>query len=211
MSDGVVETPAPTMLKRLWRTALVAGMVLLPLVGAAAVLVLRAPAWWNPVPRADANAADRAAAFEQGIVAEFTKVRGDAVDWAIRIRESDVNDWLGTRLPAWMESRGEPVPTGAQARMQADAVAVGVHTGMVVAWWQARLAAQDGGVRLQDERGGLGRLPVPGVTFALDAGLNQAALERPIRLADGRIVRILDVETLPGEVRLRLRTEPASK
>jgi len=41
--------------------------------------------------------------------------------------------------------------------------------------------------------------------------LNQAALERPIRLADGRIVRILDVETLPGEVRLRLRTEPASK
>jgi hypothetical protein len=95
--------------------------------------------------------------------------------------------------------------------MQADAVAVGVHTGMVVAWWQARLAAQGGGVRLQDEHGGLGRLPVPGVTFALDAGLNQAALERPIRLADGRIVRILDVETLPGEVRLRLRTEPPAK
>lgn len=211
MSDGAVDTPAPTMLKRLWRTALVAAVVLLPLVGAAAVLALRAPAWWNPVSRADAAAADRAAAFEQGIVAEFTRVRGDAADWAIRIRESDVNDWLGTRLPAWMESRGEPVPAGAQARMQADAVAVGVRTGVVVAWWQAGLAVQGGGIGLRDERGGLGRLPVPGVAFALDAGLDQAALEHPIRLADGRKVRILDVETLPGEVRLRLRTEPASK
>ena len=211
MSDGVVEAPAPTMLKRLWRTALVAVVVLVPLVGAAAVLALRAPAWWNPVPRADVTAADRAAAFEQGIVAEFTKVRGDAADWAIRIRESDVNDWLGTRLPAWMESRGEAVPTAAQAHMQADAVAVGVHTGMVVAWWQARLVAQGGGVGLQGQRGGLGRLPVPGVSFALDAGLDQAALENPIRLADGRKVRILDVESLPGEVRLRLRTEPASR
>ena len=95
MSDGVVETPAPTMLKRLWRTALVARMVLLPLVGAAAVLALRAPAWWNPVPRSDASAADRAAAFDQGIVAEFTKVRGDAVDWAIRIRESDLRSLRG--------------------------------------------------------------------------------------------------------------------
>lgn len=211
MSDGAVDTPAPTMLKRLRRTALVAGLVLLPLLGAAAVLALRAPAWWNPVSRADAAAADRAAAFEQGIVAEFTRVRGDAADWAIRIRESDVNDWLGTRLPAWLESRGEPVPTGAQARMQPDAVTVGVRTGLMVAWWQARLAVQEGGVGLQDERGGLGRLPVPGVGFAVDGGWKQAALEHPIRLADGRKVRILDVESLPGEVRLRLRTEPASR
>jgi hypothetical protein len=73
------------------------------------------------------------------------------------------------------------------------------------------LAAQGGGIGLQDERGGLGRLPVPGVGFSLDAGWRQAALEHPIRLADGRKVRILDVESLPGEVRLRLRTEPASK
>lgn len=211
MSDGAVETPANRILKRLWRTALVAGLVLLPMAGAATVLALRAPTWWNPVSRADAAAADRAAAFEQGIVAEFTRVRGDAAEWAIRIRESDVNDWLGTRLPAWMESRGEPVPKGAQSRMQAGALTVGVRAGMAVAWWQARLAVQGGGISLQDERGGLGRLPVPGIGVAIDAGLARAAVDHPIRLADGRTVRILDVETLPGEVRLRLRTEPAPK
>jgi hypothetical protein len=56
---------------------------------------------------------------------------------------------------------------------------------------------------------GVGRLPLPGLSLTALPGIEQASLEGPIRLADGRQVRVLDLEMLPGEVRLRLRTEPA--
>jgi len=56
---------------------------------------------------------------------------------------------------------------------------------------------------------GAGRLPLPGFGLMALPGIKQASLEGPIRLADGRQVRLLDLEVLPGEVRLRLRTEPA--
>lgn len=205
------EAASRTLMQRLVRTALTAAAVLLPLAGVVAVLVARAPAWWGPVPRADAAAAERAAAFEQGIVSEFTRVRGDAAEWALRVRESDVNDWLGTRLPAWLDSRGEAAPVAVQCRMQVDAVVVGVQTGPLVAWWQAGPVPRDGGLGLQREQGGVGRLTIPGIAGLLQPNWRDQVLGQPIRLADGRRVRVLDLESLPGEVRLRLRTEPASR
>ena len=198
----------PSALRRLARMALVAMAVLVPVVAVALTLAIRTPRWWKPVPRTDATAADRAAAFEQSLVAEFTRVRPDSPEWAVRIRESDVNDWLGTRLPAWLESRGEAVPIAVQARFTPGIVRVGADLERVVAWWQACPEPDGGGVRFARAGGGVGRLPVPLVGAGLDQALKPSALAVPLSLADGRRVSLLDVEVLDGEVRLRLRTDP---
>lgn len=197
------------LVRRLARVAAVAVLVLLPVAGVGATLALQAPRWWRPVPRDDAAAGERAAAFEQAVVAEFSRVRTDAPEWAVRIRESEVNEWLGTRLPAWLESRGEVAPVAVQARFSAGTVRVGADLRRVIAWWQGRPEASGGGVRLDAPGGGVGRLPVPLVGIGLERVLSRDALAAPIRLADGRRVRVLDLEVLDGEVRLRLRTEPA--
>lgn len=210
MSDPAsAAKPAP--LRRLLRVASIAALVLLPLVGVAAMLALQAPRWWKPVARGDAAAADRAAAFEQSVVSEFTRVRPDAPEWAVRIRESEVNDWLGTRLPVWLESRGETAPIAVQARFTPGVVRVGTDLRRVVAWWQGCPQPFEGGLRLASPGGGVGRLPVPLVGVGLDRVLDRQALAAPIRLADGRRVRLLDLEVLDGEVRLRLRTEPSER
>ena len=61
--------------------------------------------------------------------------------------------------------------------------------------------------RLTRPGGGVGRLPVPLAGTGLDRAIDQARLAGPLRLADGRQVRLLDLEVLEGELRLRLRTE----
>jgi hypothetical protein len=86
---------------------------------------------------------------------------------------------------------------------------VGVELPQAIVWWQASPIAQAGGWKLDGLRMGAGRLPLPGFGLMAPRGIEQASLEGPIRLADGRQVRVLDLEVLPGEVRLRLRTEPA--
>jgi len=199
----------PGPLRRLLRVAAVAAIVLLPIAGVAAMLALQAPRWWKPVARTDAAAADRAAAFEQALVAEFTRVRPDAPEWAVRLRESEVNEWLATRLPAWLESRGEPAPVAVQARFTPGIVRVGADLRRVVAWWQGCPEPAQGGLRLASPGGGVGRLPIPLVGPGLERDLDRDLLASPLRLADGRQVRLLDLEVLDGEVRLRLRTEPA--
>jgi hypothetical protein len=207
--SGTAPAASPTSLfRRLLRMLALAALVLVPLLAVAAWMALQPPSWWHPGARGDAAAADRAAAFEQSIVSAFTRVRPDEPEWAIRIQASEVNDWLATRLPAWLESRGEPVPVAVQARMQPGRVTVGVDLRHVVAWWQASAGAREGGVRVQATGGGVGRLPIALVPSVLDRQWDRSGLEAPIRLADGRLVRVLDVELLQDEVRLRLRTEP---
>jgi len=209
MSDAA-PTPAHVSLpRRLVRTTLVGLLVLLPVLGVCASLALRTPAWWSPIPRTDAAAAERGAQVEQALVSEFTRVRTDAPEWSIRIDQRDANAWLATRLPAWLESRGLPQAGPVQALMGPGWMRVGVELPQAIVWWQASPVPQAGGWTLQALRMGAGRLPLPGFGAATFPGLDQASVEGPIRLADGRQVRVLDLEVLPGEVRLRLRTEPA--
>ena len=195
--------------RRLVRTTLVGLLVLLPVVGVCASLALRTPAWWSPIPRSDAAAAERGAQVEQALVSEFTRVRAEAPEWSIRIEQRDANAWLATRLPAWLESRGLPQAGPVQAQMGPGWMRVGVELPQAIVWWQASPIAQARGCRLDGLRMGAGRLPLPGLSLMALPGIEQASLEGPIRLADGRQVRILDLEVLPGEVRLRLRTESA--
>jgi hypothetical protein len=197
------------MPRRLVRTTLVGLLVLLPALGVCVVLALRTPAWWSPIPRSDQAAAERGAQVEQALVSEFTRVRADAPEWSIRIEERDANAWLATRLPAWLESRGLPQAGPVQALMGPGWMRVGVELPQAIVWWQAAPVAQAGGWKLEGLRMGAGRLPLPGSGLVALPGIDRANLEGPIRLADGRQVRVLDLEVLPGEVRLRLRTEPA--
>jgi hypothetical protein len=197
------------MPRRLVRTTLVGLLVLLPALGVCVVLALRTPAWWSPIPRSDQSAAERGAQVEQALVSEFTRVRADAPEWSIRIEERDANAWLATRLPAWLESRGLPQAGPVQALMGPGWMRVGVELPQAIVWWQAAPVAQAGGWKLEGLRMGAGRLPLPGSGLVALPGIDRANLEGPIRLADGRQVRVLDLEVLPGEVRLRLRTEPA--
>lgn len=208
MTGGPPPALHPPLLRRVARAVGLAALVLGPLAGTAVVLALQVPSWWRPGSRADVAAGERAAAFEQSIVSAFTRVRADEPEWTLRIQASEVNDWLATRLPAWLESRGEPVPEAVQARMQPGLVTVGVDLRNAVAWWRANPVAREGGVLLSGAGGGVGRLPVPFVGVGLESRWQAAGLERPIRLADGRLVRVIEVQATDGEVRMRLRTDP---
>ena len=204
------EAPAaPGILRRLVRTTMVGLLVLLPLLGVCVVLALRTPAWWSPIRRDDAAAAERGAQVEKALVSEFTRVRADTPEWSIRIDQRDANAWLATRLPAWLESRGLPQSGPVQALMGAGWVRVGVELPQAIVWWQASPIVQAGGWKLEDWRMGAGWMPLPGFSTMTLPRLDPVNLDGPIRLADGRQVRVLDLEVLPGEVRLRLRTEPA--
>jgi hypothetical protein len=200
---------ASGILRRLVRTTLVAAMVLLPVVVVCVVLAVRTPAWWMPISRQDAAATERGAQLEQSIVAEFTRVRSDAPEWSLRIRDQDANEWLATRLPQWLESRGVTSPGPVQARFGQGWIRVGVELPQAVAWWQGAPRAMDGGWRVEGLRAGIGRLPLPGTWVTPTLDLQRLNAPQPIRLADGRQIRVLDLEVLPGEIRLRLRTEPA--
>lgn len=209
MNESAPGRAPVSMPRRLVRTTLVGLLVLLPALGVCVVLALRTPAWWSPIPRSDQSAAERGAQVEQALVSEFTRVRADAPEWSIRIEERDANAWLATRLPAWLESRGLPQAGPVQALMGPGWMRVGVELPQAIVWWQAAPVAQAGGWKLEGLRMGAGRLPLPGSGLVALPGIDRANLEGPIRLADGRQVRVLDLEVLPGEVRLRLRTEPA--
>ena len=80
-----------------WR---VVGLLVL---GAALACFLLAamPPVARPLLPADAEA--RGEAFEQALAAELTKVRPAGEEWAISIDPADINAWLATRLPKWIE------------------------------------------------------------------------------------------------------------
>jgi hypothetical protein len=188
------------------RVTLAAFFTLATIAGLCAWLALRPPPWWA-VPAPDAGRADRGAAFEQALVSEFTRVRPTGSAWAIRIRASDMNDWLAARLPQWLASRDLPPIENAQVSLGNGEIRVGMARGPAVAWSAARPQAFGGGVRLEASAWGVGRLrlPWPGPELVDLAGWRQG---EPIPLPDGRRVRILDLEVLDGEIRLRLLTEP---
>lgn len=198
-------TPGGRLRSGFARATVAALFGLAVLAGLSAWLALRAPSWWTPVVARAADA-DQGAAFEQAIVAEFTKVRAADAEWAVRIRAADVNEWLASRLPQWLESRELPALGQAQVHLQPGLLRLGVARGPAVIWTAAEPVAQGGGVQIRSASSGMGRLPLPG----MGPDLSQAVdgwVGKPIPLPDGRQVRVLDLEVLDGELRLRLRTE----
>ena len=181
----------------------------------AAWLARLAPAWWAPVARDAPGALDTARALEQGIAGEVTRVRGPgAQEWSVRVRDADLNAWLGARLPQWLEhDRSLPWPEGVKAVQVAadpDGFALAADWNGVVVVTRWAIDAGEGGAPATLRAAGtsVGSLPVP---FAGSVGgwfVPELARPLPLetRLGDGRTLRVTGAEFLDGEAILDCET-----
>jgi hypothetical protein len=76
------------------------------------------PAWWTagasgetPTGEPDADEVERGAVLENLIINrayahEGTPTPSGAMEWAVSLPERDVNAWLNTRLPKWLNNQG---------------------------------------------------------------------------------------------------------
>ena len=194
--------------------ALLAGAALAALVLAALPPVVRATLPLDPERRGEA--------FERALAAALTKVRPPGDEWAIAVDPADINAWLETRLPKWIEhdpalASLEPARTVRVAAIR-DALIVEDSArarGAAVLSLPVRPSVEDGRLRLDFGFARIGRLPIPGAADALAGFLRDglddlAAGPARIRLADGRRVELRDISCAPGEVRLRFATLPAA-
>lgn len=216
------------MPRRRFTSLVLFGAVVLAL--AAFVLLRRTPTWFAPPPRNDPGAVATGERLESAVIEQFTRVRPEEEPtWAIACRDEAANAWLATRLPRWIEHLGAADPGALQLRFLPGAIEIGVsRPGAPFA--SARLAPTviDGALRLQVVGGGVASLRMPGSAAALiaerltivedgaDAEWVAAArsllagesVPARVDLGDGRLVEVVDVEVLPGELRARLRTLP---
>ncbi|MSR44016.1 MAG: hypothetical protein EXS15_01470 [Phycisphaerales bacterium] len=174
------------------------------------------PSWINAQKlRDDPESVARARDLEQNLAAAIARVRPKDEPWAIRIRDLDINAWVATRLPQWIDhdpTLAWPVD-GAQAQ---------VHFGAGTA--TISIAAQDRiysgsftttvtqrGIIVLPGWGAIGRLPIPGGASMVTRWLKGAAAEslelpKSFRLGDGREVEILHVEFVAGALEIEFLT-----
>lgn len=201
-------------------TAAVLGVVFGAGALAAAFLLAALPPAARPSLPADPVA--RGEAFEQALAAAMTSIRNPGEEWAISIDPSDINAWLATRLPRWIEhdaALADFAPAQSvriasldgtliledSARASGDPV---VSLPVAPALSESRLTLSIGTARV-------GRLPVPGLASALASLLREslddlAAGPARIRLADGRLVELRAISCEPGRIALLFATLPAA-
>jgi hypothetical protein len=198
------------------------GLALLAAAVVALIVLIRPPSWWDPIVPGDAAAADRAEAFEQGCVGEIHRVRESADPWAIRIREADVNAWLGARLGKWCRHVGVPEIGPAQVRFGEGTIEVALEApglpSVAVARFAPRVEVESERLLAGLEGMALGRLPLTALTRSAFAAVAQSLLgaegeigtaarllsdesiDPTFELADGRMLRIRDLEVRDGEL-----------
>jgi hypothetical protein len=198
------------------------GLALLAAAVVALIVLIRPPSWWDPIVPGDAAAADRAEAFEQGCVGEIHRVRESADPWAIRIREADVNAWLGARLGKWCRHVGVPEIGPAQVRFSEGTIEVALEApglpSVAVARFAPRVEVESERLLAGLEGMALGRLPLTALTRSAFAAVAQSLLgaegeigtaarllsdesiDPTFELADGRMLRIRDLEVRDGEL-----------
>ncbi len=166
----------------------------------------------------------RGEAFEQALAAQLTRIRPAGEEWAIAIDPADVNAWLTTRLPKWIEHDDGLAAVAAARTIRLASVdgalivedgARAVGRGAAVLSLPVAPKLADGHLRLDIGLARMGRLPVPGAASALAALLRDsldrlAAGPAQIRLADGRRVELRAISCEPGRVALLFATMPAA-
>jgi len=197
-------------------------------IAALAVLALIPPAARPALP---GDALARGEALEQALVAAVTKVRDPAGEtWAIAIDPADVNAWLATRLPKWIEHDPSLAPFARATTLRISAAdgalivdaPVGPEVLGLVGTLRLPLALEDSpDARLIVDIGAahIGLLPVP----VSDAGWEAAGVlsnelarfeawypERRFRLADGRCVAVRAISCEDGRIKIRFATLPAA-
>jgi hypothetical protein len=215
----------------------VAAVLVVAVVGGLSLYVGRTePQWYQPPAPDDEEVATLADRVEYRIVEEAQKIRPDEGPWILRVRESQVNAWLGTRLQAWIaheqglewpEHLGTPQ---AQILDHAFHLALPVgppgHRRVLV----GRLvpAIENGALTLRLRTLGVGRLVLPGdpvealarlldegdlprderagLRDVLDLLAGRRSVEPILELSDGRRVEVLDIHCHTGAVDLTSRT-----
>lgn len=209
------------------RRLIVILLLVLSAIVLAVIVLVRPPSWWDPVPLGDPVASDLGERFERGCVSELHRARDDRTPWAVRIRESEVNAWLGTRLPLWCAHAGIAVPGPAQVRFEEGVIEFAVDAaglpGVVVA--RSTPEVESDGIITNLSGAALGRLPlsflaepalvVLGSTLedadddllgSLAGLLVHGRAPREFSLADGRRVRLRQIEVRSGELVLEFET-----
>ena len=186
------------------------------------VLSKRSPSWFNHQFTSDAQMESRSADFEQGLAAQFTKVRGQDSAWSIRIPEKDMNEWLTSRLPKWLEHQGksdQECNRKVQVRCREDHMDIAAENswsvGVLEFTPKMQSTTKDNStvetLNVAPTSAAIGCMPIP--TFIISTFVPTDIFESlnssQFRLADGRRVQVKDIEVLPGEIRMQLETSPA--
>ena len=177
-------------------------LIVIKVVGALAVVMFAALflAALPPVARAGLpeDPVARGEAFEQALVAAITKIRPAEEEWAVAIDPTDINSWLATRLPKWIEHDPElaelaPACTIRLASIEGALIIEDSVRASGAAVISLPVAPQlsDGRLRLDIGFARIGRLPIPGV-------------------ADGRRVELREISCKPRRIELLLATLPAA-
>lgn len=166
----------------------------------------------------------RGADFEQGLAAQFTKVRGQDSAWSIRITEKDMNEWLASRLPKWLEHQGKSAQEcnrKVQVRCREDRMDIAAENswGVAVLEFMPKMHSTTKDniavetLNVSPTSAAIGSLFVP--TFIISTfgptDMFESLNNAEFRLADGRRVQVIDVEVLPGEIRMQLNTSPTKE
>lgn len=195
-----------------WRTWL---YLILPIVVIFVVAAFLPPTWWAPVDADDVAAKNRAGDFEQKVTAAIHEIRSEPDPWGFRFTEQQANEWLATRLPAWIEhDQALDWPVGirqVQVHLSGRSeVEIAAYSGAGLIW-RARFEPiiDESSCRFRPISAGIGRLPIPGLGVeGLVALIPDGALEpdgtiavpREFELVDGREVRLLGLELAKAEI-----------
>lgn len=209
------------VLRRRWIIKISLSLVFLAVVF---VLSKRSPSWFQHNFTSDAAMETRGADFEQGLAAQFTKVRGQDSAWSIRITEKDMNEWLASRLPKWLEHQGKSAQEcnrKVQVRCREDRMDIAAENSWGVGVIQIAPKVQPTTkdnitvetLNVSPTSAAIGSLFIP--TFIISTfgptDMFESLHSSQFRLADGRRVQVKDVEVLPGEIRMQLNTSPTKE
>jgi hypothetical protein len=160
------------------------------------------PTWYTPPAADDRAAASLADRAEYRLVEEVQKVRPQQEEqWTLRVRESQINAWLATRLQAWLEHEQNgawPAQLGTpQVHIQSTGISMAIPllnaTGKVSRIVVARMSPEmsDGALMLHIDRLALGRVILPGEPLTnLMRLLGQAA---PQTSSEPQMLKALDI------------------
>jgi hypothetical protein len=218
-----MSTPSPTPRRRwlLWTAAgLLLSLVLLLLVGG--WLWSSLPAYWAPLAADDPAIQSNARRFETQLInTAHHKAKGD---WSITITQDQMNQWLAARLPQWLANQNhplaeQPMPKAMVAffsdrlELAFDATPFGHDQVFRLVYTPVK---QDEGDTTQLALTGLygGRLPLPTATALNMVAENNgrevadtlAQFDLATQLADGRMIRVVNVQLHDGKIVLNCQT-----
>ena len=208
-------------------------LLILALAVLVGIVLLRPPDWWTPIQSDDVVASPIGERFENACINEAHRVRAGDQPWAVRVRDDDVNAWLATRLPRWMEHAGATGIVIAQVRFREGAIDIAADVPEVPSVAIVTIVPSLTNDELAADRVSvaIGHLPLPFAQrmvieplmhllggddapyeFKLAAAiLNGKGISAEFKLGDGRTLRLRDLELHEGEMLLEFETKVQSK